>query len=252
MRKKIVAGNWKMNKNYDEGIELFISIQQKLRDYHGECKTVVIPPFIHISRIRELIEVENLFLGGQNISDKPSGAFTGEISADMLWSVGANYVIIGHSERRKYFGETNQTCAQKINLAIENKLVPIYCVGEVVEQRKSGIHFKVIEQQINEGIFVFGLQEFKEIVIAYEPVWAIGTGLTATKEQAQEVHAFIRELISKKYTEKIAQNTTILYGGSCNPSNAEDLFSQSDVDGGLIGGASLNADDFIAIIKANK
>ena len=240
-----------MNKNFEEGIELVSAIQEKLKGYNGDCKAVVVPPFIHISKFRDIIKNDNLFLGGQNCSDKPSGAFTGEISASMLRSAGADFVIVGHSERRKYYGETNKICAQKNKLAIESMLIPIYCVGESIEERQNNVHFKVIEQQINEGSFTFEPDDFKKLIIAYEPVWAIGTGLTATKEQAQEIHAFIRGLISNKYSEEIAQNTTILYGGSCNASNAESLFNQPDVDGGLIGGASLIVDDFIAIVKAN-
>lgn len=252
MRQKIVAGNWKMNTNIDEGIELVLNIQKQLKNYNGDCLTIVMPPFVHIAKIRELIGIEHLMLGGQNCSDKPSGAYTGEISADMLWSAGADYVIIGHSERRSYFGETNETCAAKILLAIENQLKPIYCVGEKLEHRNNNEHFQVIEKQLKEGVWGLDASDFIDIVIAYEPVWAIGTGLTATKEQAQEVHAFIRKLITEKYSKEIAQSTTILYGGSCNPKNAAELFGQPDVDGGLIGGAALKADDFIAIIEANK
>ncbi len=252
MRQKIVAGNWKMNKNFQEGVELAMAVQESLKNYKDNCKVVLIPPFIHISKIRELLDNEIIFLGGQNCSNKAEGAYTGEISAEMLWSAGADYVLVGHSERRQYYGETNKTCAEKIDLALDNQLLPIYCVGETLEQREKNETFKVIEEQMKIGAFGLEPSDFEQIVIAYEPVWAIGTGLTATKEQAQEVHAFIRKLIEKQYDKNISSKTTILYGGSCKPSNAEELFAQPDVDGGLIGGAALNADDFVKIIMANK
>jgi triosephosphate isomerase len=252
MRKKIVAGNWKMNKNFQEGIELALAIQHQMNDYKGECEVILIPPAVHISKIRELIDHKNLFIGGQNCSEHDSGAYTGEISTDMLWSSGADYVLVGHSERRQYNGETNEICAKKIDAALDNQLLPIYCVGETLEQREKGNAFAIIEEQLTVGSFAFESADFEQIVIAYEPVWAIGTGLTATKEQAQEVHAFIRGLITKKYGKEIAQKTPILYGGSCKPSNADEIFSQPDVDGGLIGGAALNANDFMEIVKANK
>ncbi len=252
MRKKIVAGNWKMNKNFQEGVELAMSIQQRLNNYDGNCLVVLIPPFVHITKIRELIHHPKIKVGGQNCHDKPSGAYTGEVSAEMLNSAGADYVIIGHSERRQYYGETNQLCYAKINQALDNKLIPIYCVGETLEERKMNLTFRVIEQQMREGVLGLDGEDFKNIVIAYEPVWAIGTGLNATKEQAQEVHAFIRQQIENQYSREIAQDTTILYGGSCKPTNAVELFSQPDVDGGLIGGASLNTDDFVNIILANQ
>ena len=252
MRKKIVAGNWKMNKSFQEGIELALAVQLNMNNYKGDCQVVIIPPSIHISKIRELIENTQLFIGGQDCSQHVDGAYTGEISAEMLWSAGADYVVIGHSERRQYHGETNEICAKKIDLALDNQLIPIYCVGESLAQREKGTTFSVIEEQLKVGVFGLEGADFESVVIAYEPVWAIGTGLTATKEQAQEVHAFIRNLIEKKYNKNIAQETTILYGGSCKPSNAAELFNQPDVDGGLIGGASLNADDFHEIVKANK
>ncbi|HON18988.1 MAG TPA: triose-phosphate isomerase [Salinivirgaceae bacterium] len=252
MRKKIVAGNWKMNKNFQEGIELAMAIQQRLTNYRGNSIVVLIPPFVHISKIREVINHPMIKIGGQNCSNKASGAYTGEISAEMLSSSGADYVIIGHSERRQYFGETNELCQEKINLAIDNQLCPIYCIGETLEERNSNQTFHVIEKQLKEGAFGLDADDFSNIVLAYEPVWAIGTGLTATKEQAQEVHAFIRQLIENQYNRDIAHKTTILYGGSCKPSNAEELFSQPDVDGGLIGGASLVSDDFVNIVLANK
>lgn len=252
MRRKIVAGNWKMNKNFQEGVELAMAVQESLKDYKGNCKVILIPPFVHIAKIRELLENDIISLGAQNCSNKDKGAYTGEVSAEMLWSSGADYVLVGHSERRQYYGETNKSCAEKINIALDNQLMPIYCVGETKEQREKNETFKVIEEQMKVGAFALDAADFGHLVIAYEPVWAIGTGLTATKEQAQEVHAFIRKLIEKKYNKEIANNTTILYGGSCNPSNADELFAQPDVDGGLIGGASLKADDFVKIIQANK
>jgi len=252
MRRKIVAGNWKMNKNFQEGVELAMAVQESLNDYKGNCKVILIPPFIHLAKIGELLKNNIISLGAQNCSNKAKGAYTGEVSAEMLKSVKADYVLVGHSERRQYYGETNQSCAEKISIALENQVMPIYCVGETKEQREKNETFKVIEEQMKVGAFALDADKFGHLIVAYEPVWAIGTGLTATKEQAQEVHAFIRKLIENKYNKEIANNTTILYGGSCNPSNANELFAQPDVDGGLIGGASLKADDFVKIIHANK
>jgi triosephosphate isomerase len=193
--------------------------------------------------------VSNLAVGAQNIHQAAAGAYTGEISASQVKSVGAEYVILGHSERRAYFGETDELLAKKTDIALENDLTPIFCIGETKEERESGRFFDVIKTQLTNGLFHLDAKQFASIVLAYEPVWAIGTGLTATPEQAQEVHAFIRETLAAQYGQEVADNTTILYGGSCNPSNASTLFSQPDIDGGLIGGASLKSRDFVDIIK---
>lgn len=248
MRKLIVAGNWKMNKTLQEGIELAKAVNEKL---NGQKALVVLcTPFIHLSEVKKVITKSSLCLGAQNCSSKSAGAYTGETSASMIKSTGADYVIIGHSERRAYFKENDKTLNKKIRLALENELIPIYCCGEVLPEREAGKHFDVVQSQINEGLFSLSTKEFSKVVVAYEPVWAIGTGVNATPEQAQEMHAYIRDLIADKYGKDIAENTTIQYGGSCKPSNAKELFAKPDVDGGLIGGASLNEEDFIAIINS--
>lgn len=251
MRQKIVAGNWKMNNDFQEAEDLLFEIADLLKE-KGKGETVVIacPPVLYLEMATD-IAVENDFLvGAQNCSQFESGAYTGEISAGMINSVGVTHVILGHSERRAYFGETNQIVAAKVDAALRNELIPIFCCGEVKAERESGIHFGVVEKQISEGIFHLTAEQIENIIIAYEPVWAIGTGLTASPEQAQEMHAFIRGLIAKKFGEATSANSTILYGGSCNAKNAKELFSQPDVDGGLIGGAALKADDFVTIIKS--
>jgi triosephosphate isomerase len=248
MRKFIVAGNWKMNKTLQEGIALARAIDEKV---NGQRALVVLcTPFIHLSEVKKVITKSTLFLGAQNCSSESAGAYTGETSASMLKSTGADYVIIGHSERRAYFKEDDETLNKKIRLSLENELIPIYCCGEVLNEREAGKHFEVVRAQINEGLFNLSVREFSKVVIAYEPVWAIGTGVNATPEQAQEMHAYIRDLISDKYGKNVAENTTIQYGGSCKPSNAKEIFTMTDVDGGLIGGASLNAEDFIAIVNS--
>ena len=248
MRKFIVAGNWKMNKTLQEGMELARKVNEKV---NGQRALVILcTPFIHLTEVKKVITKSSLFLGAQNCSSVSAGAFTGETSASMIKSTGADYVIIGHSERRAYFKEDDITLNKKIRLSLENELIPIYCCGEVLPEREAGKHFDVVRAQINEGLFSLSSKEFIKVVIAYEPVWAIGTGVNATPEQAQEMHAFIRELVSDKYGKDIADNTTIQYGGSCKPSNAKEIFAMADVDGGLIGGASLNADDFIAIVNS--
>ena len=251
MRQKIVAGNWKMNNDFQEAEDLISDIADLLREEtRGEIIVIVCPPVIYLEMATD-IAVENDFLvGAQNCSQFDSGAYTGEISADMINSVGATHVILGHSERRAYFGETNQIIAEKVDAALRHAIIPIFCCGEVKAEREFGIHFDVIKTQISEGIFHLTVEQIKNIVIAYEPVWAIGTGLTASPGQAQEMHAYIRGIIGQKYGETVAANTTILYGGSCNAKNAKELFSQPDVDGGLIGGASLKAKDFVTIIHS--
>jgi triosephosphate isomerase len=248
MRKKIVAGNWKMNTTLQQGIELAKDVNEKVS---GSDVTVVLcTPFIHLQEVSKVINKDALFLGAQNCADKASGAYTGEVSAEMVKSTGATHVILGHSERRAYYGETNEILAEKVKLALENKLTPIFCIGEVLEEREAGKHFDVVKSQLNEGVFNLSEDDFSKIVIAYEPVWAIGTGKTATPEQAQEIHKVIRDHIAAKYGQGIADSTSILYGGSCKPSNAAELFSNPDVDGGLIGGAALTAEDFMGIVTA--
>ena len=248
MRKTIVAGNWKMNKTLDEGVDLAKAVNEKVNGQ--ESLVVICTPFIHLTEVSKVINKKNLFLGAQNCASEAAGAYTGEISASMIKSVGADYVIIGHSERRSYFKEPNITLNKKVMLALENNLIPIFCCGELLPERNAGKYFDIVDKQINEGLFNLAAKEFSKVIIAYEPVWAIGTGVNATPEQAQEMHKYIRSLIANKYGNDVAEDSTILYGGSCKPSNARELFSNPDVDGGLIGGASLNADDFIAIVNA--
>ena len=248
MRKQIVAGNWKMNTNLQEAKELCSSIINLLGETDKEV--IIAAPYIHLSSLLELTKSTKLKLAAQNCHQELSGAYTGEISASMLADLGVSYVILGHSERRAYNNEDNILLGNKVDAALAQNLQVIYCCGETLEQRKSGIHFDLVSKQIVEGVFHLDAETLENIVIAYEPVWAIGTGETATSAQAQEMHAHIRKVITDQYGAEIAENTSILYGGSCKPSNAHDLFAQSDVDGGLIGGASLNAKDFISIIKA--
>jgi triosephosphate isomerase len=250
MRTKIVAGNWKMNKSFQEAEELIGEIATKLEDKELKCEVVVCPPALYLEMASDYADESVFCVGAQNVSDHEKGAYTGEISAEMLDSVDIDFCIIGHSERRKYFDEDNYLLSNKVNRLLDHDLLPIYCCGELIEEREKNIHFEIVEEQIKEGLFHLSEDEFSNIVIAYEPVWAIGTGLTATPDQAQEMHAFIRQLIAKKYGDEAAENCTILYGGSCNAGNAAELFSQKDVDGGLIGGASLIADDFIKIAES--
>lgn len=248
-RKQIVAGNWKMNMNFDEGRDLSISIVKKI----GPLRDTVIfcPPAIHLNYLSVLTKgIHNLHLGGQNCNENPKGAFTGEISASMLRSVGCDYVILGHSERRQYYKEDGKLLAKKVDEALSQGLKPIYCFGEKLDTREANNQEKVVAKQIKEGLFHLTEEQFSNVVLAYEPVWAIGTGKTASPAQAQEMHAFIRGLVSKKYNESLADMTTILYGGSVKPNNAKEIFSQPDVDGGLIGGASLKAPDFVSIIES--
>ena len=248
MRQKIVAGNWKMNKTLNEGINLAKEIcSAKLST---DVKVILGTPFIHLTEVVEITKNTPVSVSAQNCASEASGAYTGEISAEMIKSTGAGYVIIGHSERRAYYNETNEILAKKVRLALDNDLIPIFCIGEVLEERESGKLFDVVREQLEKGLFFLSEEEFSKIVIAYEPVWAIGTGVVATPKQAQEMHKFIRELIAEKYEKNIAEDISILYGGSCKPSNAKELFENPDVDGGLIGGASLKSEDFLGIINA--
>ncbi|WP_424962748.1 triose-phosphate isomerase [Ekhidna sp.] len=252
MRKKIVAGNWKMNCTLPEGKKLASEVIHMVEDeLNNDADVILIPPFIHLTGIHSLIgSSENIFLGAQNCHQNQSGAFTGEVSAAMLVSVGATYVILGHSERREYFHETDELLAEKVSFALENNLTPIFCCGEKLEVREAGKHEDLVSMQIEKALFGLSEDQIKKVVIAYEPVWAIGTGKTASAEQAQEMHAFIREQIAKKYSQETADSISILYGGSVKPENAKEIFSQPDVDGGLIGGASLKSRDFTNIVKA--
>jgi triosephosphate isomerase len=251
MRKKIVAGNWKMNKNYTDGLALFSEVVNMVKDeIRGNQQVIVCAPYIHLHSLAALAKGhDQVSVGAQNAHQEDSGAYTGEISASMLNSVDVAYVILGHSERRQYFGEDNALLAKKTNAALNNNLKPIFCIGETLTERENGTYFEVVKSQLSEGTFHLSATDFGKLVIAYEPVWAIGTGVTASSAQAQEIHAFIRKEIANKYGESVAQETTILYGGSCNPKNADELFSQPDIDGGLIGGASLKSRDFVDIAK---
>jgi len=251
MRKKIVAGNWKMNMDYNEGLSLFSEVINMVKDeVTGSQQAVVCSPFIHLHSLAQMAKgYHKVAIGAQNAHQAESGAYTGETSAKMIHSVGAEYVILGHSERRQYFGETNELLARKTDTALKHGLKPIFCIGETLTERESDQHFDIIKTQLTEGVFHLSEAHFEHIVLAYEPVWAIGTGKTATAEQAQEIHAFIRIEIAAKYGQEIAGNTTILYGGSCTPKNAPELFAQPDIDGGLIGGASLKSRDFVDIVK---
>ena len=251
MRKKIVAGNWKMNLDYNEGLTLFSEIINMVKDeVSGHQQAIICSPFIHLHSLSRLAKgYDKVALGAQNAHQAESGAYTGEISAKMIKSVGVEYVILGHSERRQYFAESNQLLAKKTDTALANGLKPIFCIGETLQEREANQHFDIIKSQLKEGVFHLDETHFAQLIIAYEPVWAIGTGVTASSAQAQEIHAFIRKEIAFKYNQQLADNTTILYGGSCNPKNAHELFAQPDIDGGLIGGASLKSRDFVDIVK---
>lgn len=247
-RKKIVAGNWKMNKTLQEAKTLVDHITQQISEFDDVIK-VIIPPFPYLEAVESRTSLKaNFYVGAQNCHTNAAGAFTGEVSAVMLASVGCRYVLVGHSERRQYFKEKDADFVLKIKEALKNNVYPIFCVGETIHERKTDNHFKVVAEQLSQVLKEFSIEDFPKFVIAYEPVWAIGTGETATAKQAQEMHAYIRSVIADIYDSGIANDVSILYGGSCNPQNARELFACKDVDGGLIGGASLNADDFSKII----
>ncbi|MFW5890248.1 MAG: triose-phosphate isomerase [Marinilabiliaceae bacterium] len=250
MRQNIVAGNWKMNKTLQEGVELASELQKKLQANKPNCRVIIGTPFIHLSEICKTVDQELIGVSAQNCADHESGAYTGEVSAPMVKSTGARYVIIGHSERRTLFHEGDAMLKTKTDLALQNNLTPIFCIGEVLQERESDKHFEVVKKQVQNALFHLSAEDFKKIILAYEPVWAIGTGRTATPDQAQEMHAFIRKVVAEKYGKDVANDTSILYGGSCKPSNAGELFANPDVDGGLIGGASLKVEDFSGIIAA--
>lgn len=250
MRKNIVAGNWKMNTTVSEGVKLAKEVNEALKGVTPNCDVVIAVPFTHLTAVNDAIDATKLGLGAENCADHKSGAYTGEVSASMVASTGAKYVILGHSERRQYYGETIETLKEKTLLALENNLTPIFCIGEVLEQRENGSYFDVVKEQIEGSIFNLSAEDFGKLVLAYEPVWAIGTGKTASDEQAEEIHAYIRSLIVEKYGNVVAENCSILYGGSCKPSNAKALFAKPNVDGGLIGGAALDVASFMGIVEA--
>ena len=252
MRKKIVAGNWKMNLTLQEGVALATELKTALNADKPNCDVVICTPFIHLASVAQVLKGSVIRLGAENCADKEKGAYTGEVSAAMIKSTGATYVILGHSERRAYYGETAETLESKVKLALANGLKVIFCIGEVLSEREAGKQNSVVEEQLKGSLYDLTAEQFDNIILAYEPVWAIGTGKTATADQAEEMHAFIRKTIAAKFGEQAADNLTILYGGSCKPSNAKELFAKPDVDGGLIGGASLKCADFKGIIDAWK
>ena len=251
MRKNIVAGNWKMNTTVAEGVQLAKEVNEAVAAA-GElkCDVVIGVPFTHLTAVKNVIDLEKVGLSAENCANKEKGAYTGEVSAAMVASTGANYVILGHSERREYYNETPEILKEKVDLALANGLKIIFCCGESLELRNAGTYEEFIKAELKDSLFHLSAEEFANIVIAYEPIWAIGTGVTATSDQAEEVHAFIRSFLAEKYGETVANDTTILYGGSCKPTNAPELFAKPNIDGGLIGGASLKAADFMGIVTA--
>ncbi|WP_062061912.1 triose-phosphate isomerase [Aquimarina longa] len=249
MRKKIVAGNWKMNKNLAETKTLLSELKTNLQKAR-EAEVIVAPTAVNLYMATEELQQVDIKVAAQNMHQAENGAYTGEISADMLKRVGVETVILGHSERRAYFGETDELLASKVSKALQHDMTVIFCFGEELQDRKSDNHFAIVENQLKNGLFHINTEDWKNVVLAYEPVWAIGTGETASPEQAQEMHAFIRNTIAKAYTQQIADEVSILYGGSVKPNNANEIFAKPDVDGGLIGGASLDAESFVAIVNA--
>ncbi|QJW91788.1 triose-phosphate isomerase [Spirosoma taeanense] len=254
MRKKIVAGNWKMNKTFEEAKALLSEVVNMVKDeVTGDVEVVLCPPMVYLTTSRQYITPGGrVSLGAQNCHEKASGAYTGEVSAPMLQSIGVEYVILGHSERRQYFEETNAQLAEKVNIVLEHGLKPIFCCGESRDLRENGDYMGYVKNQITESLFHLSADQFANVVIAYEPIWAIGTGLTASSAQAQDMHFELRRHIAGQYGDAVAQDTTILYGGSANEKNAAELFAQPDVDGGLIGGASLKSREFTNVIKARQ
>ncbi|PTX59436.1 triosephosphate isomerase [Kordia periserrulae] len=248
MRRKIVAGNWKMNNDLSETEALLNDLIEQVPN--TDVSVMVAPTFVNLFQAFNVLKGHNIEVIAQNMHQEANGAYTGEVSASMLQSVGVNTVILGHSERRAYFGETDEILAKKVDTALANELQIVFCFGEELEDRKAGNHFSVVENQLKNALFHLEAAHWKNIILAYEPVWAIGTGETASPEQAQEMHAFIRKTISEKFGQDVANELSILYGGSVKPANAAEIFAKADVDGGLIGGASLKAADFVAIINA--
>jgi triosephosphate isomerase len=251
MRKRIIAGNWKMNKDLSEAVKLVSELKSGLAEELISAEIIICPPFTSLEAVNSMIKGSPIKLGAQNMHEAEDGAFTGEISAGMIKSVGCEYVILGHSERRTIFGEKDELINKKVKKAFEKGLKPIFCIGETLDEREEGVTFKIIEEQVYKGLEGLNENNFTNLIIAYEPVWAIGTGKTATPDQAQEVHKFIRKLISEITTNDIAENLIIQYGGSVKPNNAKELLGKSDIDGALVGGACLDANSFIQIILAN-
>ena len=250
MRKNIVAGNWKMNLKRDEGLDLINDVINLLPS-DNKVEVVFAPSFIHLYKVNKMcLNLDKVNTASQNVSKEERGAFTGEISAEIIRSANVKYTIIGHSERREYFKETNEDLKQKVDVSLDNNLEVIFCCGESLDQREEEVHFNWLKSQVSESLFHLSSDDFRKIIIAYEPIWAIGTGVTASSDQAEEIHKFIREIIAQKYGDELANNISILYGGSCKPTNARDIFSKDNIDGGLIGGASLNAESFVEIIKS--
>ena len=253
MRKKIVAGNWKMNTTYQESSSLVNNILSGINHKEDSTSVIIIPPYLFLQNVGTLIKEfnsENVSLGAQNLFYEKSGAYTGEVSAPMLQSIGVKYALVGHSERRLYFNETSEELVKKVDILLETNLIPIYCCGESLEDRKKMNHFDVVGSQIKSVLFHLDALSISKIIIAYEPVWAIGTGETATPQQAQEMHSYIRNLLFEHYSDKISKAVNILYGGSCNAQNASELFAMPDIDGGLVGGASLKAEEFVKICNS--
>lgn len=251
MRKNIVAGNWKMNTTVPEGVKLAKEVNDAVAAAKDlKCDVVIGVPFTHLTAVKAVIDIEKVGLAAENCADHTSGAYTGEVSAPMVASTGANYVILGHSERRGYYNETPEILKEKVDLALANGLKVIFCCGESLELRENGTFKEFIKDELVKSLFHLTAEQFANIVIAYEPIWAIGTGKTATADQAEDVHAYIRNVVADKYGKEVADDTTILYGGSCKPTNAAELFAKADIDGGLIGGASLKAESFMGIVTA--
>ncbi len=249
MRKKIIAGNWKMNKSWTEAVELAEALTANSSTFPSDVQVIVSPPSLYLQGLGEMLPA-NIAVSAQNCSQHDSGAYTGEISAGMLKSMNVQYSIIGHSERRQYYGETNEIIREKIDSCLRNGIAPIFCCGEILSERNAGEHFNTVATQVKQALFHLSAEHITVVVIAYEPVWAIGTGVTASNEQAEEMHAFIRSIVVEYYTETVANEISILYGGSVNAANAKELFACPNVDGGLVGGASLKAADFTTIIQA--
>ena len=252
MRKKIVAGNWKMNKTLQEGVALATELKDILAAEKPNCEVIIGTPFIHLATLSDLLKDSVIAVSAENCANKESGAYTGEVSAAMVKSTGAEYVILGHSERREYYKETPEILKEKVLLAQKNGLKVIFCIGESLAEREANKQNEVVKAELEGSVFNLAEEDFRKIIIAYEPIWAIGTGKTATAEQAEEIHAYIRSIIAEKYGQAVADDTSILYGGSCKASNAPELFAKPDIDGGLIGGASLKCADFKGIIDAWK
>ena len=250
MRIKVIAGNWKMNNDLNESKDLISKLLTGLNNLNSTCEVVICPPFTSLSEASSMIKGSVIKLGAQNIHEEANGAFTGEVSAKMLLGVGCEYVIIGHSERRTIYKESNELINKKIIRALKNNLKPIFCIGELLEEREKNITEQVVKSQVLKGLQDFSVNDLKDLIVAYEPVWAIGTGKTATPQQAEEVHLFIRTLLADNFSSEFAENLSILYGGSVKPDNSKELLSQKNIDGALVGGACLNADSFINIIKS--